>query len=128
MPGKHYLPARLATNLGSPWYSLSPNLLLSPSFIQQLLAIENIVCIIMIIIDILIAMVMEFPVTQIYDQHLWYNGNMSLFIIKWKIFLVGMNTTQKINVEEGYAFEGKVAKIRLCDITQKVMTQNVNYL
>ena len=39
-----------------------------------------------------------------------------------------MNTTQKINVEEGYAFEGKVAKIRLCDITQKVMTQNVNYL
>ena len=26
------------------------------------------------------------------------------------------------------AYKGKVAKIRLCDITQKVMTQNVNYL
>ena len=39
-----------------------------------------------------------------------------------------MTTTQKMNVEEGYEFEGKVAKIKLCDITQKVMTQNVNYL
>ena len=39
-----------------------------------------------------------------------------------------MNTTQKMKVEEGYDFEGKVAKIKLCDIKQKVMTQNVNYL
>ena len=71
---------------------------------------------------------MEFPVTQIYDHHLWYKGNIILLIMVWKIFLVAMNTTQKMNVEEGYDFEGKVAKIKLCDIKQKVMTQNVNYL
>ena len=39
-----------------------------------------------------------------------------------------MTTTQKMNVEEGYEFEGKVAKIKLCDIKQKVMAQNVKYL
>ena len=37
-----------------------------------------------------------------------------------------MNTTQKMKVEKGYYFEGNVSKIKLCDIKQKVMTQNVN--
>ena len=38
-----------------------------------------------------------------------------------------MNTTKKMKVE-GYDFEGKVVTIKLCDIKQKVMTQNVKYL